>query len=692
MKASLKVGAFVVWALFSGGLASCGRASQGGPNDEPGACQRDADCKAGLRCHRDLEVCVGCVDDVDCVGLGTCVDSECQAATGGAGAGDGGSAGAGNEPDPGDGGTGGVGNGGTGGQPSEPEVCEPGSRVCHGPNVERCSGDGSHWTIDDTCSLTQVCSSGACRDIECVPHRKLCRDNQIWECGGDGTTAELVKHCKADQYCLEDDGDASCSATVCVPSDPLCDGPIASHCKPDGSGSAAGGQNCAESGEICYDGECRARACTPGEKLCQHGDVYLCIEGGSNIALFSACAETESCNATLGACVPRICVPGTKTCDATRVQVCNASGTGWETATECALENAICVEGSCRTKLCIPNTEICNNDAAYTCDPLGIEYKLKENCGAGRYCASSGSWAYCQTSYCLPGETLCSSGSLATCNENGNTDGAAWTPCGAGNVCAADSKSCTPQLCPPGSYFCKDHSVSWCWYDGLTSSISWTCPDTAFCDATNGATCTPFDCQPKTTACLGNQIGICGADGLSLATVSNDCTKSGDVCDTALGCVSSTVDQLGAAEKVGSYATGQVLGNSIDVLSTRKLTKLEARLVIAGALDLHWQVYERTPAGYVSKHDNVVTDQTGSGYFSSGPIDVTLTAGKRYVLAISTTQGDLVAYFDEVPLSPTPSFGRFYAAVDAPSASPFFDSYSNSARSYDWRTTTQATP
>lgn len=699
MNVRLKVGALLAWALFSGGLASCGRASGSDERDEPtGSCQQDVDCAEGRHCNRELNRCVGCVDNGDCGGPDTCVDSECEAATGGTGpSGEGGLAGASNDPDPGTGATGGVGNGGSGagGQPPEPERCEPGSRECDGPNVKRCSGDGSQWTIDDTCSLTQVCSSGACRDIECVPHRELCRDNQVWECGDDGTTAELVKHCKADQYCQEDDGDASCSATVCVPHDPLCNGQLATHCTPDGSGFAAGGQNCAETGELCYDGECRDRACTSGEKLCQHGDVYLCAEGGTGVALFSDCAETEACDATLGSCIPRVCEPGKQTCDGTRVLECNAIGTGWESAEECSLNNAVCVEGSCRAKLCTPYHGACKDDNAYQCDSLGVEYKLSEVCGAGRYCSIPyGTWANCANDDCIPGETVCRNHFVFVCNERGTIEGVG-TPCGDGKVCARDAKSCTPQVCVPNTYFCDGKTSYYCYSDGLTTYRNSDCRETEYCHAENNSTsCLPYSCTPNTTACLGDQIGTCQADGLSLATVADDCTTASNVCNASLACAAKAVDQIGAAEDIVSYELPRLIGNSIDVHSSRKLTQLEANLVLGGTRDLHWMVYERVDgsSSYVIKLDKVISGQTGSGYFSSGPIDVTLQAGSRYVLAVMTGSGSVAVYFDAPPLTPSPSFGRFVAGIAAPPDYPYLDYYGYVDRSFDFRVTTAAKP
>lgn len=545
-------------------------------------------------------------------------------------------------------------------EPALPVICDPGARTCNGPDVELCGDDGTKLAKETTCGLTQVCVGGACHDIQCVPNRKLCRDNQIWSCSSDGLGAQLVRACKADQFCLEDDGDASCSATVCTPNDALCVGEVATKCKPDGSGPAAGGQDCKTAEQLCYEGECRDQACTPGQKLCDHGDVYLCAEAGTSEVLFTDCAENEACDAASGACRPQICEPGKHGCDGNRITVCNQLGTAWDSETDCTTDNARCDEGSCKPKICSPYFTFCKDGDVYKCDSLGISASLYSVCQAQEHCGIDFvGQGLCKYDECNPGELTCLNGYLANCNADGSGQVEGGTFCPDGQICSEDAKSCTPAVCAPYQSFCNDGDVYYC-QNGLKQVLSEDCGDSRYCKAEGQWThCVPYDCLPNSNACLGNKLGKCSADGLSLTNVSEDCAATAKVCNSQLSCTASSVDILGSSKQLESEQSGQLVGDFVKVLSARKLTKIEIKLSLPAARDLLFQIYEVSDNGALTfLEEHLVADQVGEGYFSSPPLDLSLKPNTSYFLGAAATGGSFAAPFDTDPWLTEMSLGR----------------------------------
>jgi len=68
------------------------------------------------------------------------------------------------------------------------------------------------------------------------------------------------------------EGDVGAPAQRCEPNEALCDGAIATTCKADGSGFAAGGIKCS-SQQTCQMGVCQEHECTPGRDACNDGKV-----------------------------------------------------------------------------------------------------------------------------------------------------------------------------------------------------------------------------------------------------------------------------------------------------------------------------------------------------------------------------------------------------------------------------------
>lgn len=662
-----------VWLCLLGASAlhACGGTASNHAGPDNDSCQVDSDCGVGKRCSDAV-----CVEDI----------------FGQAGA-DGEQAGAPGQPSPtgGAGGSDGADAGGTAGAAGEPHAeCEPGARVCDGPSVKVCGNDAT-FVIGATCSLSQICSDGECLDIDCTPGSVFCGEGQILGCNEDGTSSDVVEKCALNQYCVEQGHTAECSDTVCFPDSALCLGDVATVCKADGSGAEPGGQNCASTGQLCQDGVCSDQTCEPGLKLCEHGDVYICVGGGAKAVLFTDCNADEVCDPELAACRKSICEPGKLGCDEKRVVTCNDLGTGWDqSGTDCASSSQICVAGSCATQTCVPSSTFCKNGNVFSCDDSGVSSVLSEQCNPASYhCAPYyyANTAHCAYNSCTPGSAICNGNTLTKCNADGSGYEPGGTDCGTDQVCSGSS--CTPKICQPYVNFCKDGDVHYCNYSGLSSYLERDCGADARClDTDAGVGCVPYDCTPGFKACIGNQVGTCADDGAALASVKQDCSATGDVCTSASACDARAIDTLGSTDELDSYVENIAIGDAVDVHSNRELTELEANIVLAGSRDLRWVIFELVGNYYVVRYDKLVENQTGSGYFSSGPISYALKAGRRYLLGVAVEGGGFVPYYDTVPWQPQISFGKLVGGLASQYSASIYAAYLDTGRTFTIRTTT----
>ena len=539
-------------------------------------------------------------------------------------------------------------------------TCVAGSKRCDGLNVKVCVA-GSQETVSQTCP--QACLNGACVASVCVPNSKFCKDGAVWKCDSNGAgTPE--QQCAVGLFCREEADSASCSAQACAPSQPVCNGPVASVCTSDGSGPSSGGMDCSKTKRACYSGQCLDIACTNGAKTCQHGDVYVCAHNGTDLSLLTDCRAGEVCDADMGSCRAQLCDPGKVSCDGTRIQTCNAFGSAWlPGAVDCAPDGKICVSGSCRKQICGASRSYCQDDSVYSCDASGTTATLTQTCNPQKeHCEtySSGSFGYCKANDCHAGEKVCADNTIKVCNDDGSLP-ASGTPCAAAQYC--ENAACKDLGCVPGTYFCKGADVYYCDFNG--PYLSEQCIADSACKAlgSSGASCLPRACTPSSKACLGNQIGSCASDGQSLSAVTSDCTATADVCTAELTCAKSATDTLGVDDNVDVIGASSVVGDVIDVNSTRKLTELQTHLVLAGPRELRWIVYELVGQNFVAKVDKVVTNPAESGFLKSGPLSFQLVAGKRYLLAVVISGGDAVDYLDSIPFVGNPSFGTMIGRV-----------------------------
>jgi len=549
-------------------------------------------------------------------------------------------------------------------------VCKPGAATCDGGKVLVCNEQGSEALPKQLCSLTETCVDGECREISCVPNTTFCNAGDVWECGADGTSSQLNEHCTSSQFCLEKNHTATCSATVCYAGDSLCVGNLATTCKPDGSGPKPGGTDCSASTQLCYSGECRDPVCTPGQKLCDKNDLYLCSEGGTGKVLVSSCGSTAACDAITGACRPRICEAGKLSCDGTRVVTCNESGTAFlQSGPDCAASNGLCQEGGCKPIICKPSKQICQGSSTVNlCSADGTTSTFYSSCYSGSHCVDDyySFGAVCTAYYCQPSAVGCNGNLLTVCKADGSGWVSGGTDCAQTNTVCSGAQ-CKAKVCTPQTRFCSNGSVQQCDSTGLSYYQTQTCNYGSYCRAQGGtAECALFTCSPDAEAsCAGEKFGVCAADGLSVVASGTDCAAVSKLC-TADGCAASAVDTIGSSNLVGSsnYANSYVYLNILDVRSTRKLTLLEASLSLPAQRSLIWTVYQRNAtSGYFDLKYQKATTSTGTGFQSSGPLSVTLTAGNVYALGVSITGGGYAYYYDSAPTPPLLPFAGVLGGV-----------------------------
>jgi hypothetical protein len=582
----------------------------------------------------------------------------------------------------------------------EDRVCEPGVRRCDGLNVKACDADGTAEIIEETCLPGKSCSDGVCTETSCVPNTKFCKGASVYKCDTTGGGSALSATCPTGQFCVEDDGDAECSDTACTAGDALCAGSVATTCAADGSGPKAGGTDCAETNQACYEGECRDQACTAGMKVCQHDDVYLCAANGTEMSLLAECGLNEACDGDLGACRPKLpgCEPGKAGCDGSRIVECNAYGTAWIQAGEdCAADNEICLAGSCKKQTCTPSSTFCQDGDVYQCDSNGIKSERwmdcsPENSRCQQYPSSN--YATCEYFECTPGEVRCVDNVIKTCDENRNWPDSG-TACDSDEYCEDATSTCKPQVCEPFEYFCDGGDVYYCTdFGGLYAGQQpeQKCPsDTACKKVENGVTCVALPCSPGSTACVGNKVGTCATDGSGLAQVTTDCTTTASsICNTQAQCAKTVEDTVGVAESAEVDYPGELMGNVFEVTAGRKLVEIEMSFVLAAPRELRWVIYEQTGSYFVARIDKLVANQSGTGFISSGAMSYTLKAGKRYLIGVAITGGDSVSYYDTAPWAPSVSFGSTLGYTHSVYQSQIGADYLYSDRLYQMRLTTEA--
>lgn len=346
----------------------------------------------------------------------------------------------------------------------------------------------------------------------------------------------------------------------------------------------------------------------------------------------------------------------------------------------------VCVNGACANRACAPGERRCSEANVEQCNATGTDWIVAVNCGPFYHCQVT-TEPLCVARACEPGQKLCTGNAVTVCTEDGGvpSDG---DDCGE-DICFEGA--CTPKRCEPNAQLCVDGDVHVCMVPGLQSSLLQDCPSDAPCGpyVNGGLACVAPICEPGEGVCLANAFGKCGEDGRSLVTTSQDCASSGLICDAAGACAASSVDLAGQSLEVEAVS-GFIAGNVIDVHSARRVTKLEAHLLLDVPRDLRWIIFEWQAGVFVAKVNTITTNNVGSSFFASPPLTLNIAAGKRYIFAVGTVVGDGYLYYDPQPDVRRLSFGT---VVDAAFGTSMDVGASTSTSTYALRvTTTTSTP
>jgi hypothetical protein len=336
--------------------------------------------------------------------------------------------------------------------------------------------------------------------------------------------------------------------------------------------------------------------------------------------------------------------------------------------------------------VCQPYAQECQDNTVIACKPDGSGKALVSDCGAYFHCVElPGALAQCNVNVCTPEATVCDGNILKVCGDDGllPTKG---EDCG-DDTCILDK--CVPKTCEPSARSCKEGDVYECLANGTGDFLSQDCDDNSTCrELTAGPTCVSLSCTPGQPACVGEAKGICSSDGLDLATVSQDCAATDQICDLVSGCGTSASDVLGKKKEVESMAGADLATNVIDVLSSRKLVKIEANWLLDQTRDMRFVIYEWTGNEYEARYDEITSNNVGSGYFASDAMSFQLEAGKRYLIGSGLVVGEGYAYYDQAGWTRSYSFGSARGSAHIGHYSPL--QAEASEQLYVLRLTTQA--
>jgi hypothetical protein len=532
---------------------------------------------------------------------------------------------------------------------------------------------GSSKTNDGAATGSDGGAAGAASDA-CVPFTQRCDGRSIKLCNPDGASETVQLTCAEGLRCVEAGGTAGCDTRACTPGEALCDGNLATTCAADGSGPKPGGTSC--SPRQCELGKCVAIECTAGALLCSGGDVHRCGRDGKSITLVEDCEPGELCDADTGKCSERVCQPDLASCNGTIANTCNRFGTGFLDPLDCADDELECYDGKCIDRVCEPAQRFCRDDNVVQCSLSGEDSTLSQTCNHPlEHCEeSSGGFAFCFADVCTPGELSCDKNVVKRCTEQGSFPSEIEEDCGDG-WCV--DGACAARTCESGSYFCQDSDIYYCEYQA-PPQLYVECEGDTVCRSAGatsdpnypyGVFCGERSCTAGETACLQNQIGKCGADGESLSEVTTSCATDGKVCTVDHACAATATDSLGVGETGVFLAADSFTGNLIEVTSARTLTQLRGYLGLPSARQLRWVIYEQTGNAFVAKVDKVASVASSTGFVASPAFSFPLQVGKRYLLGVAISGGDVSSYYDGAPYEAHMSFGSvlgqfssFYAA------------------------------
>ena len=394
-----------------------------------------------------------------------------------------------------------------------PLVCEPGSTVCDGQDVLRCSDDGSVQEFVATCEAPDSCIAGECRAAECEDGVSCVGDTLV-VCE-DGAAEEI--NCRdSDSFC--NGAELRCEPWVCAPGSSTCTDEFTRQiCNPRGTDFTE--SDCPDE-EYCSDGICLELVCTPEERVCDGREVLVCATDGSGYELVQTCAGTElcidgrclgeepECDTTFDCPAPPDRCEGTTLIEFTGRGACSrglCDYSGVEDRIDCSASGDICdpatlrcVGGSgdipCDIFTPCPDELFCVSDVCREC-------RIASDCGPDAICSAG----ECEACECPPG-LICDAG--GTCVDDDPSE------CDSDSDCRALAESLGVD---PDTVAC-DPEVG--------------CFERGICGGTMGSEC------PEALVCstvLDPFSGFLG-DACTGCTVGDDSTcRAGETCTEALG-------------------------------------------------------------------------------------------------------------------------------------------------------------
>lgn len=553
----------------------------------------------------------------------------------------------------------------------EPLACSPGISTCSadGAAVQHCSADGLSVESTEPCAQSEICWSGACKTVVCTPNEHTCEEGRLYACDASGSATSLVKTCPYYQVCSAEAGD--CVSPECNRGQPLCNGNVATVCSDDGLGPEPGGEDCATTGKGCYGGACLPKLCS-GSYVCDGSQLKYCENNGTQTRLAQDCQYASLCNAAGGLCMQPTCTPNAFVCNGNVATRCKADGSGYETGgVDCSADGQVCDGGGCLAKSCTAGAWFCLGGSPQQCSATGATYTPSDTCSAYEFCTDG--VGYCQYDVCDAGAPVCSGNLATTCKSDGSGAVAGGTDCAATQqICEAGA--CKPVVCQAGAKTCQGDAVYTCNANGASTSLSQNCSASQFCDASSGtAQCTADICTASSLGCNDEVISTCGANGGSWINPGTSCKASGQVCIAGGTCAAEEVSTQGLTTSLG-YNSGYTYLSGFNVLTSRRLTKLETYASFAGLQKLTWVVYEKRSGG--SNYDLVyqrVTSQTmaTAGYIASPALDFKLEKGKSYALGVHITGDARVGYVYSTATTYVAK-GGFLAGANSPYPSSYY--------------------
>jgi len=396
-----------------------------------------------------------------------------------------------------------------------PAACEPGTRRCDGQIVEVCVPDGTGYATVETCALPDVCVSGACVPGECEPGELFCGGDVLFQCSPLREPA-LLADCASTRAWCNDTAAPRCESWSCEPGTARCaaSGGV-QQCNARGNGY--GDPAACEDGTFCDDGVCVVLDCTPGTQTCVGPAVYATCRADGESPDVEACDEGTFCLG-LGSgavtCAPQQCAPGDRRCrDGAQLEICDERGAGYNDIVACD-PTEYCADATCTERVCEPGASACADDfTVLRCDALGAEQQ-REACGAGTFCATSGSGASCQPQSCVAGTRRCGDVDLVEICDARGGGFIAEEICPRGQVCD-ETFRCAPTVCTPNAVECSSGLIVQTCNALGTAFTREPCAEGRFCA---DGVCVPQVCTPGQAFCSGADLLRCDASGSGSAT------------------------------------------------------------------------------------------------------------------------------------------------------------------------------